>query len=195
MLKIGLTGGIGSGKTTVGMVFKKLGIPVYDADTQAKRLMNSDDELKSALKSAFGSDIYREDGTLARRRLAEIIFSEPAMLEKVNGWVHPAVARDFEHWCSRQAAPYVIEEAAIIFERNIASRFAKVILVTASDEVRIRRVCRRDKAAPEEVRKRMANQWTEDKKIALADFVIYNDQLSLLTHQVMEIHGKLKSGL
>ena len=191
MLKVGLTGGIGSGKTTVCKVFETLGIPVYDADTQAKWLMNTDPELKTALQGCFGNGIYHDDGTLDRRKLAEIIFNDPTSLEMVNSRVHPAVARDFEYWCTMQSSPYVLEEAAIIFESNIAHRFAKLILVTAPDDIRIERVCTRDRIAPETARKRMANQWPEEKKIALADYVIYNDHIRLITPQIMEIHRQL----
>ena len=190
-LTVGLTGGIGSGKTTVCKVFETLGIAVYDADTKAKWLMNNDPELKTALKGCFGNDIYLDESTLDRRQLAEIIFNDPASLENVNGWVHPAVARDFERWRTLQTSPYVIEEAAIIFERNIAHRFAKLILVTAPDEVRIERVCARDRVTPETVRRRMANQWTEEKKKSLADYVIDNNHRHMITPQVMAIHREL----
>ena len=190
MLKVGITGGIGSGKTTVCGVFKILGIPVYEADIQARLLMNTDPELKASLQNYFGSGIYH-NGALLRHQLAEIIFSDRAALEKVNNWVHPAVARDFEGWCIRQASPYVLHEAAIIFESNMAHRFEKVILVTAPDDVRIERVCARDHLPPEAVRKRMENQWPEEKKIALADYIIDNDNHHLITHQVMAIHRQL----
>ena len=190
-LKVGLTGGIGSGKTTVCIIFKSLGIPVYNADTQAKQLMNTDPELKALLQGYFGNDIYR-NGALDRHRLAAIIFTDKTALEKVNSWVHPAVARDFEQWCARQTSPYVLEEAAIIFESHIAHRFDKTILVTAPDSVRIERVCARDHVTPEIVRQRIANQWSEEKKKAIADFVIYNDNIQLVTPQVMEIHRQLQ---
>ena len=194
MLKIGITGGIGSGKTTVCKVFETLGIPVYNADTQAKLLMNTDPELKASLQGYFGSDIY-VDGILVRHRLAEIIFNDREALEKVNSWVHPAVARDFERWRSMQTSPYVLEEAAIIFESNIMHRFEKIILVTAPEDLRIERVCARDHVAPEAVQKRMANQWPEEKRIALADYVIYNDNLRLITPQVMAIHKSICGSL
>jgi len=190
MLKVGITGGIGSGKTTVCKMFETLGIPVYYADTQAKLLMNTDPELKASLQGYFGSEIY-VDGILVRHQLAEIIFNDPSALEKVNSWVHPAVARDFERWCKMHPSPYVLEEAAIIFESNITQRFEKVILVTAPDDIRIERVCARDQVAPEIVRKRMDNQWPEEKKIALADYVIYNDNVQLIAPQVMSIHKNL----
>jgi len=190
MLKVGITGGIGSGKTTVCKMFETLGIPVFNADMQAKLLMDTDPVLKASLQNYFGSAIYK-DGMLVRHQLAEIIFSDPAALEKVNNWVHPAVARVFERWCNLQTSPYVLEEAAIIFESNIAQRFEKVILVTAPDDVRIERVCARDRVAPKIVQKRMANQWPEEKKMALADYVIYNDNKRLIAPQVMAVHKNL----
>jgi dephospho-CoA kinase len=188
--KIGLTGGIGSGKTTVCMIFKTLGVAIYDADTQAKQLMNTDPDLKSLLKVYFGDDIYRY-GTLDRRRLADIIFNDKTALERINSLVHPVVVRDFEQWCVSQTSPYVLEEAAIIFESNIAHRFKKTILVTAPDSVRIERVCARDNVSPEMALERMKNQWSEEKKMAMADYVIYNNDMQLLTPQVMEIHRQL----
>ena len=190
-LKIGITGGIGSGKTTVCKIFETLGIPVYEADTKAKFLMDTDHELKAALTGYFGSDVYYDNGTLNRQLLADIIFNDKSSLKKVNSLVHPAVARNFDDWCARQTAPYVLEEAAIIFERNIAHRFAKVILVTAPEDIRIQRVVARDDVYPETVRIRMLNQWSDEKKKSLADYVIYNDNSRLLTHQVMDIHKKI----
>ena len=161
MLKVGITGGIGSGKTLVCTIFAALGVPVYHADTQAKLLMNTDHELKASIEKYFGNDIYR-NGTIDRRKLAEIIFNDKKALEKINSLVHPAVARDFESWSALQTSPYVLEEAAIIFESDIAHRFDKVILVTAPENLRIERVCARDNVTPEIVRKRMKNQWTDN---------------------------------
>ena len=190
MLKVGVTGGIGSGKTTVCMVFETLGIPVYYADRQAKLLMNANSELKTAITGYFGNDIYR-DGTLDRQKLAKIVFNDKTALEKLNSYVHPAVAGDFEYWLSRQTSKYVLEESAIIFESNIAHRFDKIIMVTASDDVRIERVCARDNIAPETVRERMKNQWTDGKKIPLADYIIYNDDIHRITYQILEIHKQI----
>ena len=190
MYKVGITGGIGSGKTSVCMVFETLGIPVYYADTRAKQLMNTDAELKAELERYFGKEIYHH-GILDRSKLAEIIFDNPSALEKVNSWVHPAVARDFENWCTQQMSLYVLEEAAIIFESGLAQRFDKVILVTAPEPIRIERVCARDSVSPEAVRKRMNNQWREEKKIALADFIILNDHENMIIPQTLKIHMAL----
>ena len=172
------------------MVFETLGIPVYYADTRAKELMNTDPALKAALTGYFGKEIYHGDG-LDRRKLADIIFNDKTALEKVNSWVHPTVARDFEQWHSRQTSPYSLEEAAIIFESNLARHFDKVILVAAPDDLRIERVCAREQISPEVVRQRMTNQWPDEKKIAMADYVIYNDNSHLIIPQVMEIHKLL----
>ena len=189
--KIGITGGIGSGKTTVCMVFEVLGVPVYYADMQAKRLMNTDPQLKASIAGYFGSEIYR-GGMLDRSKLAEIVFNDKTALETLNSFVHPAVARDFEDWCALQTSPYVLEEAAIIFESDIAHRFDNIILVTAPDDIRIKRVCARDNVSPDTVRERMKNQLPEEKKIALAQYIIYNDNTKMIIPQVMEIHRSLR---
>ncbi|MDR1673483.1 MAG: dephospho-CoA kinase [Bacteroidales bacterium] len=190
MLKIGVTGGIGSGKTTVCRLFETLGIPVYYADDRAKELMDTDPELKNLLQQHFGNDLYR-NGKLDRPKLSEFIFNNRTQLQTVNGWVHPAVARDFELWCTRQTSPYVMEESAILFESNSAVRFDKIILVVAPEDMRIERVCLRDNIDSDSVRRRMSNQWSEKKKRELADFVICNDNKHALLPQVEEIHGKL----
>ena len=185
--KVAVTGGIGSGKTTICKVFETLGVPVYYADTQAKRLMDYDPELKAAIAGYFGNDIYI-DGTLDRRKLAEIVFNDKNALAKLNSLVHPVVARDFDCWSAQQTSRYVIEEAAIVFESGIEHRFDKIILVTAPDDLRIERVCARDNILPETVRQRMKNQWSEEKKIALADYVIHNDSKNMVIPQVLQIH-------
>ncbi|MDR2036666.1 MAG: dephospho-CoA kinase [Bacteroidales bacterium] len=190
MLTVGVTGGIGSGKTTVCEIFELLGVPVYYADIRAKELMNFDPELREGLKTLFGQEIY-ENELLNRKKLAEIIFNDKSMLEKVNGLVHPAVGRDFIRWRAAQTSPYIIEEAAILFESNAASRFDKIVLVTAPEQLRIERVRQRDVVDAEAVRARMKNQWPEEKKIKLADFVINNDDKSMLLPQVMHIHQQL----
>lgn len=190
MVKIGITGGIGSGKTTVCRIFESLGVPVYFADAAAKQLMNTDPELKSSLERLFGKEIY-ENGILVRRKLAEIIFNDKTALEKADSLIHPAVGKDFIRWSNRQTSPYVLEEAAIIFEKGIAGKFDKVILVTAPETLRIKRVSERDHVDPESVLSRIKNQWTEEKKAALADFIIRNDHSQLLIPQVINIHRQL----
>ncbi len=194
MYRVGITGGIGSGKTTASKIFEILGIPVYYADTRAKELMNTDPELKASLIKLFGESIYVENG-LERKKLAGLIFSDKTALEKVNQLVHPAVGRDFLTWCDRQNSPYVMEEAAILFENSLYKRFWKIILVTAPESLRIERVCQRDQIDPDTVRQRMANQWPDEKKIALADYVIHNDESHLLIPQVIHIHHQLLKGI
>ncbi len=194
MFKVGITGGIGSGKTTACRIFEILGIPVYYADIRAKQLMNSDPELKALLEDYFGKDIY-ESGVLNRRQLANIVFHDKTSLEQLNSWVHPAVARDFLQWCEQQHTPYVLEEAAILFESGTAQNFWKVILVTAPNDVRVKRVCERDHVEPSSVYDRIANQWPDEKKLALADYVIHNDESSLMVPQIMDIHQQLLSAI
>ncbi len=190
MITAGITGGIGSGKTSACRIFEALGVPVYYADEQAKLLMNTDPELKTSMEECFGRGIY-ENGTLNRRKLADIIFNDKTALEKVNARVHPAVARDFRQWCLRQTVPYMLEESAILFENNMARRFGKIILVTAPEAVRIQRVRERDQITEEAIRARIKNQWPDEKKIPLADYVIYNDELHLMIPQVLDIHQQL----
>jgi dephospho-CoA kinase len=190
MLRIGVTGGIGSGKTTVCRLFEGRGVPVYYADAEAKRLMTDDAELRQRIERRYGEDLYA-DGWLNRRRLASIIFNDKKELTRVNGWVHPAVAKDFERWSLSQTAPYVLEESAIIFECGMEGRFDGVVLVTAPEAVRISRVCLRDGVAPEAVRARLSNQWQEDRKRLLADYVIDNDHEEELPMHVEVVHQAL----
>ena len=190
LYKIGITGGIGSGKTKVCTVFEALGVPVYYSDMQAKKLMNTDPKLKADISECFGNDIYR-DGTLDTKKMAGMVFNSKTELKKLNSLVHPAVARDFENWRLQQNAYYVLQEAAIIFESNIASRFDRVILVTAPEELRIWRVCQRDNVTPEDVKKRMKNQLPEETKIMLADYIIQNDNKRFIVPQVIELHYEL----
>ena len=188
--KVGITGGIGSGKTSICMIFETLGVPVYYSDMRAKQLMNTNSELKAAISDCFGNGIYC-NGTLDRRKLAEIVFNDRIALEKINSLVHPAVFRDFEHWHSQQTTPYTIEESAIIFESGIAERFDKIILVTAPENIRIERVCSRDNVAPETVSQRIRNQMPDVEKIPQVDYVIYNDNVEMVIPLVMAIHKSL----
>ena len=186
MIKVGLTGGIGSGKSTVAKVLQTLGYPVYIADIRAKELMTLDYELVSSIKNVFGEDIYLADNTIDRQKLASIVFDDKKALEKLNSLVHPAVKRDFNHWCTLQKSSVVFEEAAILFETGSNKYFDKTILVTASKEERIRRVIKRDQTTREAVESRMANQWPQEKKIALADYIINNEGDELVIPQVLD---------
>ncbi|UTW61071.1 dephospho-CoA kinase [bacterium SCSIO 12741] len=191
MKQIGITGGIGSGKTTVSRIFQSLGIPLYEADSRAKKVSNKDPEVRQQIIQLFGDKAY-DGGTLNRPFLAGEVFSQPDKLQQLNGIIHPAVGRDYEQWVSFQRqTPYTLKEAAILFESG-SNRFLKaVILVTAPEELRIQRVMDRDGTNREEVLKRMANQWSDDKKRELSQFEIINDGKSSLIKQVMNIHEQI----
>jgi dephospho-CoA kinase len=170
---IGLTGGIGSGKTTVANYFKSYGIPVYIADDEARKIMQSVD-IMEAIKDLFGADVF-ENETLNREKLAKIVFNNPESLEKLNGIVHPAVKKHFEQWLLQNLeAPYVIYEAAILFESGRYKDCDIIITVTAPIESRIQRVIKRDNTTRELVLKRINAQWTDEKRISKSDFVIEN---------------------
>jgi dephospho-CoA kinase len=187
--KVGITGGIGSGKTTVCKIFETLGIPVYYADERAKWLMAHDEELKAAIIETFGSQAYTDDDSLNRVYLAEMVFGDEQQLQRLNALVHPAVGRDAEAWHERQRqAPYTLKEAALLFESGSFRQLDKVITVFAPRELRLQRVMQRDGATQEQVEARMARQLPEEEKVRRADYVIYNDGRAPLVRQVWEIH-------
>lgn len=189
MLKIGITGNIGGGKTTVSKVFEVLGIPVFYADDAAKKVMVTDQELVRALKDAFGSGSYFADGTLNRKHIASIVFNDEAELEKLNALVHPAVFSAFDHWVAQKKdAPYVMKEAALLFESTSYKMCDYAIMVTAPLELRINRVMQRDGLSRAEVESRDAKQFSEEKKVKLADYVIRNDDTELVIPQVLKLH-------
>ena len=191
MLKIGLTGGIGSGKSTVARVFEVLGVPVYYADDAAKRLMNEDQELKQQLTAAFGDETYM-DGLLNRKHLAAIVFNNKEQLERLNNLVHPATITDAEKWFqSQHHTPYVIKEAALLFESGTAQGLDYIIGITAPETLRIKRVMDRDGITATEVKRRMNNQIEEQMKMRLCDFVISNNEQQLITPQIIALHEQL----
>lgn len=192
MLRIGLTGGIGSGKSTVARIFEVLGIPVYYADDAAKRMMNENEELKEKIKHQFGDDVYT-DGKLNRKRLAEIVFNAPEKLEQLNALTHPATIKDAEDWMKKQSSPYSIKEAALIFESGAQEHLDYVIGVTAPAPLRIQRTMHRDGITREEVIARMNKQMDESIKMKLCDFVLINDEQEMLLPQVIALHEKLLS--
>lgn len=192
MLKVGITGGIGSGKSYLCNVFQKLGIEVYSADERAKHLMNNDKELKEKIIDLFGKKAY-PNNFLDRRYLSEIIFKNKDMLGRLNGLVHPAVAIDFIKWCQfRVDSIYVLHEAAILFESGVYKHMDKNILVTAPIETRIERVMKRDKTDARKVTERIENQLPTEKLIPLADFIIENDNKKLVLPQILEIDQTIK---
>jgi len=190
MLKIGVTGGIGSGKTTVCKIFNVLGIPVYYADPRAKELMVTDPVLISAIKSLLGDKSYNEDLSLNRQYIAEIIFSDKNKLDALNSLVHPAVKRDFDKWSKSQKTPYVLKEAALLFESGSYKDLDKTILVSAPLELRIKRVILRDNSSKESILSRVKNQMDETDKEKLADYIINNDGRTSLILQIIKLHNQ-----
>jgi dephospho-CoA kinase len=189
MLRIGLTGGIGTGKTTVANIFKVLGIPVFDADTVAKQLMENDLQLREQLITQFGPTSF-QDGKLNRAYLASIVFKDPYQLAVLNALVHPLSLQAAEDWMKLQSAPYVIKEAALIFEAGAAAGLDLIIGVTAPTALRIQRVMHRDGISREAVLERMDKQIDESIKMRLCDFVIQNDNQHLLITQVLDLHKR-----
>lgn len=190
MLKIGLTGGIGSGKSLVARIFEVLGIPVYYADTAAKEIMNNDTVLKAEIIKHFGPESYT-NGLLNRKHLASKVFGNKEQLALLNSLVHPATVRDAEKWMERQKSPYTIKEAALIFESGSQEHLDYVIGVYAPKSLRILRTMQRDAISRDEVLKRMNNQINEEIKIRLCDFVIYNDEQKAVLPQLLTLHEQL----
>lgn len=184
---IGLTGGIGSGKTTIGKWFESKGIPVYIADKEAKALMNRSKVIKRKLIALFGESAYI-NGKLNRDYIASKIFSDKSLLIKMNAIVHPKVASHFKHWLKKQDAPYVVKEAAIIFENNLEHQYDYIITVVADKELRIKRVINRDKVTKSKVESIMDNQLSDKEKIEKSNFVIENNNLEDAKKQAQEIH-------
>ena len=194
MIIVGLTGGIGSGKTTVAGFFEDLGIPVYIADDAGKRLMRESKDIRDQVQAIFGPSSYSGNEP-DRKYIASRVFSDSDLLARLNNIIHPAVAEDFKEWCNSQDTAYVIYEAAILFETGGYKKCDLSILVTAPFELRIERLQQRDKSTREEIQQRMDNQWSDEKKSELADYIINNEDLSLTKLAVVDIHGKiLKAG-
>ncbi|WP_298238901.1 dephospho-CoA kinase [uncultured Algibacter sp.] len=187
MTIVGLTGGIGSGKTTVAKVFKSLGIPVYIADREAKKLMRKSKVIKRKLLQLFGKKAY-VDGQLNKPFIAEIIFNDKAYLEKMNAIIHPKVAKHFDRWLLKQDAPYVIKEVAILFENNGYKACDFVITVTASEPIKIERLLKREATTIEKIEAIMQNQWSDAEKVKLSDYVIENIDMEDTISQVENLH-------
>ena len=186
MKKIGLTGGIGVGKTYVSKIFQKMGIPIFNADEQAKKCMIDDANLKAAVQLAFGEHMYLK-GVLQKEELAKIVFNNTKTLAKLNALVHPIVKQKFEDWCSLQSTSMVIKEAAILFESDAHLALDAVVCVSAPENLRISRVQKRDGNSVEQIQSRMSKQMPQTEKEELADFLIVNDQVQLLLPQVLAI--------
>ncbi len=191
LFKVGITGGMGSGKSTVAKIIQLLGYPVYNSDIQARSLMNSDRQLMSEISAIFGDNIYDTTG-LNRKEIARRVFTDSNVLKKLEAVVHPAVEKHFNHWCENQNSQIVFKEAAILFETGASKMLDTVICVTAPVDVRIKRIMNRDGLTQAEVMNRLKFQWDDDKKLALSEFVIYaNDDQSVIK-QVITIVEILK---
>lgn len=192
MKRVGLTGGIGSGKSTVREVFRVLGVPVFDADSEAKRLMTDDAELRAGIGARFGMELFGPDG-LDRKALAAKVFGAPQALADLNAMVHPAVRAYFAEWAAAQRAPYVIMEAAILVETGGYKAFDVLITVSAPEAMRIARVMQRDGVEEKDVRARMESQASDEERAAVAQHVVVNDGSVLIIPQVLAIHQILSA--
>lgn len=191
-LSLGITGGIGSGKSLICRIFRLLGIPVFEADKMAAYMMDNDPGLIFDLKKQFGDDIYSENNTLDRKKLAALIFGNRRYLEKVNQLVHPAVRNEFMTWKEKQNSPYLVYEAAILFESGFYKNLDFNILVTAPEELKIERVVQRDGMSVADIKLRMSRQWTDEEKRKSADLEIVNDNKHLVIPVVLTIDKNLK---
>jgi dephospho-CoA kinase len=187
MLKVGITGGIGSGKTTVCRIFEILGVPVFNADMQAKSIMVTDTSLITSIKKEFGEESY-SSGKLNKEYLANRVFNNQEALKKLNGLVHPATIRAFNVWALQQKTAYVIKEAAILIESGSYQDCDFVIVVTSPEDIRIARVIDREGVNEKDVRSRMNKQMPEEEKVKIADFIIVNDDKTAIIPQVLKLH-------
>lgn len=194
MIVVGLTGGIGSGKTTVSNMFKDLGVPVYIADIEAKNLMKTSKVIKQKLIELFGPKAYEND-ELNRTFIASKIFNDDSYLKKMNAIIHPKVANHFKKWLQKQTSKYVIKEAAIIFEHNMQSQYDYVITVIANEEDRISRILVRDNTTKDKIVSIMKHQLSDEEKVKLSDFVIINDKREHTKEQVLNIHNSILKNL
>lgn len=193
VVKLAITGGIGSGKSVVSRMMNVLGVPVYDCDSSAKRLMVNDEFIVSELKRMFGEDCYEDDGTLNRQYIASCIFTDKQNIKRVNSLVHPAVKRDFEQWAELQGTDLVAVETAILYESGIVESVDKVLVVWAEKETAIRRTVERSGMSRSQVISRMENQMSVDDLLLLSDYSLYNDGEEPLLPQVMNLIGQLKN--
>ena len=187
---VGLTGGIGSGKSTVANLFRELGVPVYDSDKEAKLLMNTSDKIKKALVKLLGKESYI-DGKLNRAYISDKVFTNPELLAELNAIVHPQVKTHFKAWCAQQNYKYLIQESALIFENKSQNNYDKIILVTAPLEIRVARVVKRDNSSKDAVLQRVNNQLLDSEKIDFSDFIIENIDIKSTTESIKKVHDQL----
>lgn len=191
--KVGITGGIGSGKSFIAKIFKAMGVPFYDADKEAKSLMIRSEAIRKGLIHAFGSEVYFENGELNRNWLSAQVFNDPNKLAILNNIVHPIVIQDAVDWANAQTSCYSLKEAALLFESGSYKTLDYTILVVAPEDIRIERVMERDKVTREEVQNRINKQMSDEEKMKLADFIIVNDGVQPILPQLYNIHKQLTS--
>ncbi len=191
-LIVGITGGIGSGKTTAAKVFEKLGVPIYIADDKARMLTAENEQILSYIRETYGDEMFDDNGALNRKALGEAVFGNKERLDALNKVIHPLVAQDFKSWVAEQSFPYVLKEAAVLFESGTYTDCNYVILVVAPRESRIERVMKRSGLSREDIENRMQHQWSDEDKMALSDFVIYNGDENDLISQIYDIHEDIK---
>lgn len=190
---IGLTGGIGSGKSTVASFFSELGVPVYIADSEAKKIMDYPETIRE-VQTIFDENVVDENGKLDRKKIASFVFNNPEKLKQLNAVIHPKVNKDFKNWLGKhQDHTYIIKEVAIIFETQSEKQFDKIILVTAPEKLRIERVMKRDNISEDEILERIKNQFPDEEKISKSDFVITNIDLKSAKKEVKKLHKLLIS--
>ena len=191
MLKIGLTGSIGSGKTTIARIFESLDVKVYYADIEARKFLKNKN-VKENIRAIFGGSIFDDQSEIDRKALSDIVFNDDKSLKKLNNIIHPLVENDFREWAlALSSEKYIIHESAIIFESGLQDNFDEIITVSAPPELRLARIIERDKGKNEDFFKRDRNQWDDNKKVKMADHVIYNDSPHMLIPQVLKIHRKM----
>jgi dephospho-CoA kinase len=190
MLKIGITGGIGSGKTTVCKVFELLGVPVYNADDEAKKIIDTP-TITAEIRTAFGEKILTDNKFINRKELAAVVFQNKEALAKLNSIVHPAVGAHFEAWVTQQKSRYIIKEAAILFESGAYQQVNQVITVVSPIELRIQRILKRNSITRTEVEERIRNQWSDEEKIKRSQHILLNDEQALLLPQILKLHALL----
>lgn len=188
---VGLTGGIGSGKSTVAAIFAQLGIPIYEADLISKTIIDTDKNLQSKLKELLGNELVNENGRIDREHMASIIFKDTKLLEATNALIHPVIGEHFLNWYNDQDSAYVLKEAAILFESGSYKQCDKIVVVDAPEEMRIARVMKRSSVNRDQVLERMKNQMPQSEKLALADYVIYNNHGQSVIKQVIKAHEDL----
>lgn len=188
--RIGITGGIGAGKSTVSKIIESMGFPVFNSDNEAKQIINFHPEVKAELIAIFGKSLYCDIG-IDRKKLAELIFNDPSLREKVNQIVHPRVRAEFDNFVSQSSSELVFNEAAILFETGAYKQFDATILITSPKELRIERLIARDNSTREEIEARMKAQWSDDEKQKLADYIVVNDEVNPLLVQIEKVISDL----